>query len=244
MKRAAPLIAIVLLSGGMAGCNKKPSSGPQPAPTAYGAAFVLSSGDKQVAAVGSLLNDPVVVQVNDASGNGVAGAPVWFEGETGTVFDPAFGLTDSSGQVTANVNVGGISGNYKLTAYTKDASGKRIDLAIAEVALSYEEQLGRTLNDQYCGRCHNPESSALRVSNYDNLTTKPHPFTEGDALNKMSDDDLTAIINHGGAGLNKSAEMPPFGYTLNKKDIQALVAYIRAVADPPYQRPGVTYAKQ
>ena len=233
--------AAVLLSSG---CSKKSHTTQQPTPTAYGSALALSSGDKQVAATGTLLSDPLVVQVNDAQGNGVAGAPVWFEAAHGTVFDPGYALADSSGQVTTNVNLGAISGHYKLKAYTKDASGKRIELLIDETALSYEEQLGRSLNDQYCVRCHNSESTAERVSNFDNLGTKPHPFTEGDTLNKRSDDDLTSIISHGGAALNKSAEMPPFGYTLGKKDVQALVAYIRAVSDPPYQRAGVVYAKQ
>jgi mono/diheme cytochrome c family protein len=243
MNRAAYLSAIPLVLC-LAGCAKKQASTAQPAPAAYGTAIVVSSGDKQVAPTGALLNDPVVVQVNDASGNGVTGAPVWFEPENGTAFEPAYALTDSSGQVTTNVNLGGMSGNYKLNAHTQDAAGKRIDLAIDEVALGYEAQLGRTLNEQYCVRCHNPESTAVRVSNYDNLTTKPHPFTEGETLNKMSSDDLIAIISHGGPGLNKSSEMPPFGYTLNKKEVQALVAYIRAVADPPYQHSGVLYAKQ
>lgn len=62
---------------------------------------------------------------------------------------------------------------------------------------------------------------------------KPHPFGEGETLNKMSDADLTAIISHGGAALNKSVLMPPWGYTLSKSDIAALISYIRAVADPP-----------
>lgn len=243
MKRITSLfaMAVVLLA---AGCKRKAITPNQPAPTAYGSALVLSSGDKQIAATGALLTDPVVVQVNDAQGNAVAGAPVWFESVNGTMYDPAYALTDSSGQVTSNVNLGAVNRRYQLKAYTKDASGKKIPLLIDETALSYEEQLGRALNNQYCVRCHDPESTAERVSNFDNLTTKPHAFAEGEALNKMTDDELVAIISHGGAGLNKSAEMPGWDATLSRKDIQALVAYIRAVADPPYQRPGVVYAKQ
>ena len=104
--------------------------------------------------------------------------------------------------------------------------------------------LGSQLNDQYCARCHNQESSPERVSNYDNLETKPHPFTEGDTLNKMSDADLVAIISHGGPALNKSPLMAPYGYTLSKSEIQALIAYIRMVSDPPYGAPGIVYAQK
>jgi mono/diheme cytochrome c family protein len=241
MNRAASILLITVLF--LTACARKAASPASASPTAYGSALVVSSGDKQVAAVGALLVDPVIVQVNDASGNGVAGAPVWFESASGSVIDPGYALTDSSGQVTANVNLGAMAGHCEIKAYTRDSSGKRIDLAIDEIALGYEQQVGRILSDQYCARCHNPESTAERVSNFDNLATKPHPFTEGEALNKMTDDDLIAIISHGGPALNKSAEMPPFGYTLKKKEVEALAAYIRFVADPPYQRPGVVNAK-
>ena len=59
----------------------------------------------------------------------------------------------------------------------------------------------------------------------------------------MSDADLVAIISHGGPALSRSPEMPSFGYTLSKSDIQSLISYIRAVADPPYHSAGVVYAK-
>lgn len=83
-----------------------------------------------------------------------------------------------------------------------------------------------------------------RVSNYDNLDVKPHPFTEGDSLNKISDADLTAIITNGGAALQKSALMPAWGNTLSKSDIQAVVAYIRAVSDPPLRNAAPVYSQR
>jgi mono/diheme cytochrome c family protein len=118
------------------------------------------------------------------------------------------------------------------------------ELKVEEIALGYQQVLARQLDDQYCSRCHNPESTAERVSNYDNLETKPHAFTEGETLNKMSDTDLVAIISHGGRALNKSPLMPPYGYTLSKSDIQALVTYIRMISDPPYKAAGTVYARQ
>jgi len=179
-----------------------------------------------------------VVQVNDAQGTAVPGALVEFTAASGVAFDPASALTDSSGQVTTNVSLGGMAGRYQITASTFDKSHKKVDLKLEEIALGYQQTLGRRLNDQYCDRCHNPESTAERVSNYDNLEVKPHPFTEGDTLNKLSDADLTAIITNGGPALQKSALMPAWGNTLSKSDVQALIAYIRAVADPPSKNAG------
>jgi len=242
MKRA--LIVLCALTLLTIGCSHKNQ---QPAPlkaTATGAAIVESSGGKQIGYIGMPLDQPVVVQVNDASGSAVAGAEVYFRGPSGVSFVPAAALTDSSGQVTTNVSLGQQAGRYKLVASTKDASGKNIDLAMDEVALGYQQTVGAQLNAQYCIRCHDPESTPQRVSNMDNLSVKPHAFTEGDTLNKMNDADLVAIINHGGPALNKSAEMPPWGYTLSKSDIAALVLYIRAVADPPYEAGGLVYAQK
>jgi hypothetical protein len=38
--------------------------------------------------------------------------------------------------------------------------------------------------------------------------------------------------------------MPPYGYTLNKSQVQALIAYIRLVSDPPSGTPGIVYAQK
>ena len=237
------LVLTILAMSLATSCARHSASTPLPKPTAFGAAIVESSGGKQVAQTGSSLPQPVVVQVNDASGNAVTGALVEFAAVPGVAFDPSSGLTDSSGQVTTNVSLGGMAGRYQIIASTIDKSHKRVELKIDEIALGYQQTLGRRLNDQYCERCHNPESTAERVSNYDNLEVKPHPFTEGDTLNKISDADLTAIITYGGPALNRSALMPAWGSTLSKSDIQALISYIHAVSDPPSRSAGPTYTK-
>ena len=223
-------------------CSRK-SASPALKPTGAGAAIVESSGGKQFAQTGSLLPQPLVVQVNDAQGAAVAGALVEFSAAPGVTFDPPSGLSDPSGQVTTNVSLGGMAGRYQITASTFDKSHKRVELKLEEIALGYQQTLGRRLNDQYCDRCHNSESTAERVSNYDNLEVKPHPFSEGDTLNRLSDADLIAIITNGGSALQKSALMPAWGNTLSKSDVQALIAYIRAVSDPPWRTSGALYSE-
>ncbi|MFZ0732125.1 MAG: Ig-like domain-containing protein [Candidatus Sulfotelmatobacter sp.] len=224
-------------------CSRQTATSPLPKPTAFGASIVESSGGKQTTQTGALLPQPLVVQVNDGQGNPVTGALVDFTAASGVLFDPSNGLTDSSGQVTTNVSLGGMAGRYQIIASTSDKSHKKVELKIEEIALSYQQTLGRLLNEKYCERCHNPESTVERVSNYDNLEVKPHAFTEGDTLNKMSDADLTAIITHGGPALNKSALMPAWGNTLSKPDVEALISYIRAVSDPPSREARPVYAK-
>lgn len=237
------LLALVFLAAST-GCAHKSASPSSLKPTAFGFALVESSGGKQTGAVGTALSQPVVVQVNDDQGNAVPGALVELSGPSAVSFDPGIGITDSSGQVTVAVTLGGMAGRYEITASTFTKAQKRVDLKVQELALGYQQQVGSQLNDKYCAGCHNPESTPERVSNYDNLETKPHPFSEGDTLNKMSDADLTAIIGHGGPALNKSPLMPAYGYTLSKAEVQALISYIRLISDPPYQASGTVYAQK
>ena len=224
-------------------CSRKSAASPALKPTGVGAAIVESSGGKQFAQTGSLLPQPVVVQVNDAQGTAVGGALVEFAAAPGVTFDPPSALSDSSGQVTTNVSLGGMAGRYQITAFTFDKSHKKVELKLDEIALGYQQTLGRRLNDQYCDRCHNSESTVERVSNYDNLEVKPHPFSEGDTLNKLSDADLVAIITNGGPAMQKSALMPAWGNTLGNSEIQALIAYIRAVSDPPWRNSEPLYSE-
>lgn len=240
--RRARLLGLLCLSAALWGCARKASS--VPPPTAYGSAIVEVSGGKQAAPAGARLDQPIVVQVNDDQGNAVPGAFLSFHGPRGVEFEPAAGSTDSSGQFTTNVSLGGMAGRYQIVASTLTKTQQTATLKIDEIALGYQEVLGRELNEQYCSRCHDPESTPERVSNYDNLEVKPHPFTEGNTLNKMSDADLLSIIDHGGPALNKSPLMPPYGYTLSKSDVQALIAYMRMISDLPYQVPGMLYTKK
>jgi mono/diheme cytochrome c family protein len=234
--------AMVLLLS--AACSQRP---PQPivkAPATVPAAIVEVSGGKQVSTVGTPLDLPLVIQVNDAQGVAVAGAPVSFHGANGVAFEPSAGVTGSDGQFTFAATMGSVAGLYKIAALTTGAAGKTIELRIEERALGFEQNQGRQLSDLYCGRCHDPESTAERVSNHDNLVAQAHAFSDGAFLNKMSDADLVSIIQHGGPALGKSAEMPPYGHTLSKSDISALAAYIRAVADPPNQSREAVYAQK
>jgi cytochrome c553 len=234
--------ALALLSfASLAGCKHSAPANAGLKATAQGTALVESSGGHQVGVTGTALKDPLVVQVNDDHGTAVPGALVEFHGTAGVSFDPAAVLTDSSGQATTSVTLGAIAARYDLSAVTP-GKVKPVSLEIVETALGYQERVGSILADKYCNRCHDPESSPERVSNYDNLEVKPHQFTEGNTLNKMSDADLTSIILHGGPALNRSALMPPYGNTLSAADVKALIAYARAVSDPSYQQAGTVYA--
>ena len=238
MRRHLVLLSLVLLP---AACSR--NSAPKPlSPTAFGTQIVEVSGGKQIATAGSTLPQPVVVQVNGADGNPVTGALVRFRGE-GVVFNPGQGLSDSSGQVTTAVQIGFAAGDYQVTAETPKQGDGTVSVNLRESSLGYEATLGKAVNDKYCIRCHDPESTPERVSNFDNVSPAPHQFSDGATYNLLPDSDLLNITSHGGVALGKSPQMPAFGKTLKPAEIKAVVTYIRAVADPPYQPSGVKYGK-
>ncbi len=233
----SPLFMLLCLTA----CKKQAEAGTNLKPTATGATLTEVSGGKQIGAAGALLKDSVVLQVNDDQGSPLAGALVQLHGPAAVTFNPVEALTDTSGQITSAVTLGTDAGRFSIQAITP-GKAHPISISITQTALDYQQRLGATLADNYCVRCHDPESSAERVSNYDNLAVKPHLLSDGATLNKMSDADLTAILEHGGPGLNRSALMPAYGNTLSASDIKALIAYMRAISDPPFQPSGIVYA--
>ena len=70
-------------------------------------------------------------------------------------------------------------------------------------------------------------------------------MNDGATLNGQSDEYLENIITLGGSAMSKSAMMPPYGRTLTRQDIQDVIAYARAIAQPLYEpsaRPGPKYS--
>src|SRR5262249_12612485 len=157
----------------------------------------------------------------------------------GIQFTPVVALSDASGQVTTAVEIGFEARDYQVTAETPKKAGGAASVSLRQIALGYEATLGKAINDKNCIRCHDNESTPERVSNFDNLSPAPHQFTDGITYNLLQDSDLVNITSHGGPAVGKSAQMPAFGKTLQPGEIKGLVAYIRALADPPYQPSGV-----
>ena len=140
------LLIAITLSLAFAGCKERAEKGTVLQPKGFGAVLVEVSGGKQIAPIGTTLEQPLVIQVNDAKGSAVANAAVYLQGSLGSEFSPAAGLTDSTGQFTSQVSLGTVAGRYQLLAYSFDSAGKRTELKVEEIALGYQQTLGRQLD--------------------------------------------------------------------------------------------------
>lgn len=104
------------------------------------------------------------------------------------------------------------------------------------IPLNYQQAQGKRIFYDKCVWCHS-DTTPAGPSNRMNLNPSPALINDGNTLNPLSDEYLDNIITLGGAAVGKSAMMPPWGKTLTQQEIRAVIAYMRAVAQPPYQPP-------
>jgi mono/diheme cytochrome c family protein len=104
------------------------------------------------------------------------------------------------------------------------------------IPLSYDQAQGKRIFYAQCVWCH-ADSTPAGPSNRSNLNPMPSLMNDGTVLNGKSDEYLQNIITLGGSAMSKSAMMPPYGLVLTPQEIQQLVAYTRAIAQPTYQSP-------
>jgi len=105
------------------------------------------------------------------------------------------------------------------------------------IPLSYQQAQGKRIFYQQCVCCH-ADSTPAGPSNRSNLTPVPPLLNDGATLNAESDEFMQNIITLGGSALGKSSMMPPYGKMLSSEEIRSVIAFTRAVAQPPYQPPG------
>jgi mono/diheme cytochrome c family protein len=107
-------------------------------------------------------------------------------------------------------------------------------LSAGSAAYPQDRAQGRKLYTSYCVSCHGeqgkgdgPAAAALPV--------KPANHTDGTVMNQLTDKFLVEIISKGGGAVGKSPIMPGWGGQFNEKQIRDIIAYVRSLAQPPYQ---------
>ena len=86
----------------------------------------------------------------------------------------------------------------------------------------------------YCASCHGG-SGAGDGPVAQALNPKPARHDDGAYMNPLTDDYLFKVIKFGGASVGKSPMMAPLGGSLSDQRIHNVIAFIRTLANPPYQ---------
>ena len=103
-------------------------------------------------------------------------------------------------------------------------------------SLGYNAREGKALFEHYCATCHGAEGTGDGFNAY-SLDPKPRDLTDPGFHGARTDADIAAVIRSGGGAAGLSPGMPPWGRTLNDRQIYNLIAYVRrlpeaANADP------------
>lgn len=111
------------------------------------------------------------------------------------------------------------------------------------IPLNYTQAQGKRLFYTYCVWCH-ADATPAGPSNRSNINPPPPLANDGTTWNPLSDEWLRNSITLGGSAMGKSGLMPAWGKTLSQEDVNALISFLRAIAQPPYTppaRPGPQY---
>ena len=113
------------------------------------------------------------------------------------------------------------------------AAAKIPDTPPAEsAAVEADAKAGKADYQIYCASCHG-ETGAGDGPVAQALNPKPARHNDGAYMNPLTDDHLFKVIKFGGAAVGKSPMMAPLG--LSDQQIHNVIAFIRSLADPPYQ---------
>ena len=100
--------------------------------------------------------------------------------------------------------------------------------AVAPPASAYELELGKGIYLAYCATCHG-EAGAGDGFNAFNLDPRPRDLGDPALQKSKSDEDLEDVVRRGGSGVGLSSLMPPWGHTLNERQIEEVVLYLRSL---------------
>ena len=93
-------------------------------------------------------------------------------------------------------------------------------------------EAGGKLYQARCSPCHGPDGKAATPT-AQALTPKPRDHTDGAYMNQLSNEHLAKVIKNGGPSVGKSQIMPAHP-DLNDQQIEDVIAFVRALAVPPY----------
>lgn len=94
--------------------------------------------------------------------------------------------------------------------------------------LDYNAREGQTVYKHFCATCHGDAGGGDGFNAY-NLDPRPRPLADSTFQAQHTDADLAAAIRSGGGAIGLSTGMPPWGRTLNARQIENVVRYVRTL---------------
>ena len=115
-----------------------------------------------------------------------------------------------------------------IVRYLASQPGNAPDVPIPAAAPPAAPSDGPALYARWCAACHG-DTGKGDGPNAARLPVKPAAHASREAMSARPDDSLYDTIASGGAVMNRSPRMPPFGGSLTPAEIRALVRHIRTL---------------
>jgi mono/diheme cytochrome c family protein len=145
------------------------------------------------------------------------------------LFLVATGAAVLAGCVSGTHGANPPSGNTQAESVAAPSQAAPVDSARSVLPvpdLSYNQREGRAVYGHYCVNCHGEEGAGDGFNAY-NLDPRPRALADSTFQAQRSDEDLAGVIRLGGGAMGLSNAMPPWGHTLNTRQIQNVVGYLR-----------------
>lgn len=97
-----------------------------------------------------------------------------------------------------------------------------------EPAYDYPVREGRSLYFHYCSHCHGTSGEGDGFNAF-NLDPRPRNLADPAFQKSRSEQDLSEVVRRGGRASGLSSNMPPWGRTLNDRQIGYIVRYLRTL---------------
>ena len=101
-----------------------------------------------------------------------------------------------------------------------------LPLALTISTGAYAKERAEDNYRTYCTQCHGSQGNGQGI-NVRDMSVQPRDHTDAKAMSARSDADLTEVIKEGGAAINKSVLMPPWGSVFTDEEVAGLVQYLR-----------------
>ncbi len=102
--------------------------------------------------------------------------------------------------------------------------------AVPVKGLTKESYAGKFIYAKYCVVCHGAEGDGKGFNAFNlqsSFAVQPANFTDSTFMKSVTDEIIIKAITEGGRSVNKTQYMPPWGETLNREEIENVVAYIK-----------------
>ena len=113
-----------------------------------------------------------------------------------------------------------------MTPTKKFLAAMLLPLALTISSGAYAKERAEDNYRTYCTQCHGSQGNGQGI-NVRDMSVQPRDHTDAKAMSARSDADLAKVIKEGGAAINKSVLMPPWGGVFTDEEVADLVQYLR-----------------